>query len=163
MRQGIVYRYLNTITGESYIGKTIDPTIRHRTHMRDVLNGKGFKFAQAVAEYGYRNFTYSVVWSGSEDAMSRMEDHYIAEYDSIASGYNIANAVSKKVKVPAKRIKSAVSKPTEKSVKLPKITRDKEFHRVMLEARKILDGEYKSEENLKRCQVFLISTMAAKS
>lgn len=91
---GKIYKITNTITNESYIGKTIQ-TIEERfnEHKRGTLNNEKdkTKFHKAMAEYGHRNFEIELieenitcpVMLGLKETMAILEYGTLQEYNSI--------------------------------------------------------------------------------
>lgn len=84
-----VYAHKNKINGKVYIGKSdIDPAVRWG-------KGKGYKscrkFYCAIKKYGWDGFTHEILLDGlTKEQASEFEKMYIAAYNSVRDGYNIA-------------------------------------------------------------------------
>lgn len=84
MRYGSIYMATNTKTGEQYVGQTRQrASVRFYAHMISARKPK-FRFAKALAEYGFENFTFEEVASClSREALNEAEKAFIAEYTPI--------------------------------------------------------------------------------
>lgn len=85
-----IYKYTNKITGEVYIGQTVNIKRRQYEHKR--CRGGCKRFHDAIKEYGYENFELDILLEGNwEDYdWGKMEDYYINKFESnvIGKGYN---------------------------------------------------------------------------
>ena len=140
MRQGIIYKYTCKTTGKSYIGQTVSPKNRHRDHFRSVKNGATTTFAEAIAEYGWVNFEYCVLWRGDEDQLDLKECEFIDKFDTFANGYNYVNGNRKvkSIKTPVSNLKITFATHRETC----------EFHKTLKEAKSILAGKYKTPAHM---------------
>lgn len=80
-----VYRHIFP-NGKSYIGISKDAEKRWR-------NGKGYetqqKMQRAIVKYGWDNVQHIILADRlTKELAMQLEQHYIAEYDSIKNGYN---------------------------------------------------------------------------
>ena len=91
-----IYRRLNKITGESYIGQT-ELTIDSRAgsngcrYLSLKKNGEYSqpKLANAILKYGWKNFESTILETcETRDEANFLETKYILEFDSIEHGYN---------------------------------------------------------------------------
>ena len=80
MRYGSIYIATNNDTGEQYVGQTRQRAVlRFYAHMVSARKPK-FKFARAIAEYGFETFTFEEVASClSREALNAAEKAFIAE------------------------------------------------------------------------------------
>lgn len=93
MRVGIIYCATNIITGEVYIGQTDNFPKRIKEHIRYSLQKHRreytVKFHQAIREYGYSNFRWTILYSGvPETYIDVMEKWCIYNFNSFEKGYN---------------------------------------------------------------------------
>lgn len=91
---GFIYRMLNTKTGMSYIGQTINFKRRKAQHSR-IHNDGSRKIYEAKKEYGYSAFEFSILKKCKNKEMDFFEAFYIEKHDSINNGYNILPGGSK--------------------------------------------------------------------
>lgn len=89
-----VYRYQNLIVPiANYIGKTCKKNQPYRAGK----NGDNYvrrcpKFGQAIIEYGWPNFEYSVLADNlTKEEADELECYYINYYDSVNQGYNTSS------------------------------------------------------------------------
>lgn len=92
-RIGIIYCATNIITGEVYIGQTNNYAKRLKEHIKYSLNKNRreyhVKFHQAIREYGYDKFKWTILYSGiPEEYIDIMEKWVIYNYNSFENGYN---------------------------------------------------------------------------
>lgn len=59
--RGIIYRYVNKITGKVYIGQTTREEERKIEHLNAAVNGCSWVFYRALRKYGASNFRYEVL------------------------------------------------------------------------------------------------------
>ncbi|MBC2840106.1 NUMOD1 domain-containing DNA-binding protein [Robiginitalea sp. SC105] len=87
---GILYKAMNRITGEVYIGATTSTLeARKQDHLQKASQGKGGIFQEAIGTYGPDAFTWEVIdSSGNLDELAEKERYYIEHYDSQKKGYN---------------------------------------------------------------------------
>lgn len=102
MRTGIIYCYLNPITGKRYVGQTIDEKSRKSAFKTKelyctVLNSGGIlsKFDQARKDYGIDTFVYQILCKIEDDdidilkeRLNELEIYYIKKFNSFNDGYN---------------------------------------------------------------------------
>ena len=88
---GIIYGWYNTLTDMWYIGQTINPEDRFRSHIHCAINKKdNNKFHNALRKYGLDNFVYCVLEDNILRANLNMrETDWIEYYDSFYCGYNM--------------------------------------------------------------------------
>lgn len=87
----IIYRALNRLTGEKYIGKTIKPLWKRRSdHKYEAFTRKrNSKFYVALREYGWENFEWEILaHSNTYKNLKILERKYIIEESAIEHGYN---------------------------------------------------------------------------
>lgn len=92
IQMAIIYKITNTITGETYIGKTIRTVdVRLAEHKRDCqkYSGKNIPLYNAVQKYGWDSFTVGIVEENiSNSLINEKEKYYISLYDTYHNGYN---------------------------------------------------------------------------
>lgn len=93
MRLGIIYCATNILTGEVYIGQTNDFAKRIKEHIRYSLQKHRreykVKFHQAIREYGFSNFKWTILYAGIPEAYIDITERWtIANYNSFENGYN---------------------------------------------------------------------------
>ena len=86
----IIYKAVNTITDEVYIGassKSIEK--RKQDHLQKAKNKVGSYFQEAIGTYSPEAFTWEVIDTAStNDELAQKEIKYILENDSLENGYN---------------------------------------------------------------------------
>ena len=87
---GEIYKVINTITNEVYIGATTKPfEERKADHIQKANKGLGGCFQQAIATYGLQAFLWEQIDTAeSIDELAQKEVSYIIEYNSKEKGYN---------------------------------------------------------------------------
>ena len=90
MKEGIIYKATNVATGEVYIGATtINLKDRINDHYNKAVKDYGFKFQNAIREYGIENFTWEQIDTAQDaNELALKESYYISKFDSINNGYN---------------------------------------------------------------------------
>lgn len=76
---GVIYMLTNTITGERYVGRTVDFARR----MREYARGEGHgDIGKTIAKYGWENFSVEKLEQGISDAdLPSREDYHVAKLD----------------------------------------------------------------------------------
>ena len=90
---GYIYRITNKITGQHYIGQTIDIKRRKRTHFNRLANNKhdNPKLQASWNKYGEDNFefeSWEFTINSSED-LNKLECEYIDKYEGLTEGFNL--------------------------------------------------------------------------
>lgn len=90
MANYIVYRFINKLTGESYIGKTTRSLAKRRSdHVYKAKNGYTDKFHQAILHYGIDNFDAEILHvCKNKKQLALCEINLIRKYNTIDNGYN---------------------------------------------------------------------------
>ena len=90
---GIIYGWYNTLTDMWYIGQTIRPEGRFKTHIDYAINKKdNNRFHNALRKYGLDNFIYCVLEDNVlKENLNMRETYWIEYYDSFYSGYNLTS------------------------------------------------------------------------
>lgn len=91
-----IYMHKNKITGEVYIGKSVNPKHRWGKNGSQYLHKKKNtnlfiqpKFANAILKYGWDNFEHIIIDKTESSYNSiLLEIKYIDEYNAIDNGYN---------------------------------------------------------------------------
>lgn len=89
-----IYKFENLITGQIYIGQSIDLQARykkHKSNMYDMNHTEDLYIA--FREYGFDNFSYEILESFevfNSDQLNELECKYISQYNSMTpNGYNM--------------------------------------------------------------------------
>ena len=84
-----IYKITNQITGQSYIGQSVDIERRWRTHRQTIKREEVCSpLYIAFREYGLDNFIFEVLAECSLSELNSLEKYYIELYDSYNKGYN---------------------------------------------------------------------------
>jgi len=89
-----IYKFTNKITGESYIGQSVNIHKRYIAHKNSCdpskKNYEDSAFHRNVAKYGFDNFEFSVLEECEKDKLNEREIYYIEMYGTLApGGYNV--------------------------------------------------------------------------
>jgi group I intron endonuclease len=88
-RISYIYRATNLLDGTSYIGQSVNPIERIKTHFR---NKKDDYFHNALMKYGSQNFEWHILLYGPESAVNDVEIGCIVLEDTkIPFGYNMTD------------------------------------------------------------------------
>lgn len=93
-----IYKITNIQNEKVYIGQTIRPIQqRFRRHINDAINNKlDTHFARAIRKYGKESFIIEEIDSAtSQEELNEKERFWINYYNSIETGYNETDAISK--------------------------------------------------------------------
>ena len=84
MSYGVIYKITNKENGECYIGKTIDPKLRWKTHSK---------------RFNPENFTFEIIakYKNKKD-LDFMEKYWIWRFKAIKEGYNINSNIIPKLR-----------------------------------------------------------------
>ena len=90
---GIIYGWYNILTDMWYIGQTIRPEARFKTHIDWAINKKdNNRFHNALRKYGLDNFIYCVLEDNVlKENLNLKEIEWIEYYDSYYCGYNLTS------------------------------------------------------------------------
>lgn len=90
-----IYRFENRFNGKNYIGKANDlhnRYLEHKEYKNSTEYTKKKQLYQAFDKYGFENFNFYVEVDFNEipsaEILSKLEEEYIAKYDSYKNGYN---------------------------------------------------------------------------
>lgn len=83
-----IYRLINTLTDESYVGQSKNIEERIISHFQKYKKSNE-KVHQAMRYYGAENFIYQVLAECSIDELNEKEAQYISAVESVEEGYNI--------------------------------------------------------------------------
>lgn len=90
MDSGIIYKAVNSITQEVYIGattKTLEE--RKKDHLQKANKKVGSYFQEAIGTYGVDIFSWELVDTASNnDELASKEIKYVLNYNSFEDGYN---------------------------------------------------------------------------
>ena len=90
MKYSIIYKAVNTITDEVYIGATTKSIEeRKQDHIQKANKKVGGYFQEAIGTYGPEAFNWEEIDTAStNDELALKERKYILENDSLENGYN---------------------------------------------------------------------------
>ena len=90
MKEGIIYKATNVVTGEIYVGATtVSLQERINDHYNKATKNYGHKFQNAIREYGFESFIWEQIDTGiNTDELALKEKYYIQKFDSFHNGYN---------------------------------------------------------------------------
>ena len=79
MKEGIIYKATNVATGEVYIGATtINLKDRINDHYNKAIKDYGYKFQNAIRDYGIENFTWEQIDTAKDpNELALKESNYI--------------------------------------------------------------------------------------
>lgn len=92
-----IYKFTNKITGDSYIGQSVDIRKRYIQHKNryDTFGGKteareNTYFHEMLRHYGFHNFEFEVLEECNRDQLNEKEVYYIRAYNTLyPHGYNL--------------------------------------------------------------------------
>lgn len=93
-----IYKITNNVNGKVYIGQTINAVeLRFKRHINDSKNNVlDTHFARAIRKYGENCFICEVIdTANTQDELNKKEQEWIRFYNSVESGYNETDAISK--------------------------------------------------------------------
>ena len=88
---GIVYKAVNKVTGEMYVGQTVrDLETRKREHISDSRREGFSPLCEAIREHGRESFKWNILCKCKDRReLAEKEELYIDYYDSVKNGYNV--------------------------------------------------------------------------
>lgn len=87
-----IYKIENTITGEVYIGQSVDIHARWEQHRRNATaknNVRKYALYRDMRRYGYSVFKFEIIEECAKTKLDEREDYWIFEYAKITHLYNI--------------------------------------------------------------------------
>lgn len=90
LKQRKAWIYKITVGKKVYIGSTTDPDKRKKDHLRGLLNNTHHNCKLQRAYNKRKEFFWEIIEECYEVDRWKRESHWIAEYNSILAGYNIA-------------------------------------------------------------------------
>jgi group I intron endonuclease len=86
-----IYKATNKITGKSYIGFDSAWPSRRERHQENANYKREGKFYDSIRKHGWENFEWSVIYQSQdkEHTLNVMETHFIKDYDTYNTGYNM--------------------------------------------------------------------------
>ena len=129
-----IYRIVNQTNGKVYIGYTSKSLKTRMNEHRSGSNKRNTKLYAAIRKYGWDNFKIDIIYQSldGQHCLKTMETHFIKEYDSFNSGYNLTeggdgmlgNIVSQETRLKQSLVKKGI--PSHRKGKtLPDETRQK--------------------------------------
>ena len=178
---GYIYRILNKITNQNYIGQTIqDLEERWRQHKLEKSNCRYLK--ASFNKYGVENFDFKLICICFDNDLDKYECYYINKFNSIApNGYNLREGgnsgkhnedTKKKISETLKKtlsiteIKLARRHTQETKIKLSNIHKGKKHKIETIEKLRLINTKHKviqldTKGNI--INIFLNTVDAAKS
>lgn len=84
-----IYKFTNKTNGKSYIGQSTNIERRHKEHR--TRKGESSLFHEAINEYGFENFDFSIVEICDVKELNNKEVYYIKEFNTLfPNGYNVS-------------------------------------------------------------------------
>lgn len=93
-----IYKITNTITGESYIGQSVNISDRFCEHAKCGLGidtPAGNKLYKSMQEYGIQNFSWQVIEKCKREELNEKEKFFINLYSAVEFGLNSSKGISK--------------------------------------------------------------------
>jgi group I intron endonuclease len=85
---GVVYKIVSS-SGKGYVGQTVRPLNKRLYRHRDMKWGNCKLLKRAIAKYGWKQMTVSVLWTGPNEQLNAKEIELIAAHGTLApGGYN---------------------------------------------------------------------------
>ena len=88
----LIYKITNDINSKLYIGqttKTLEERIK--SHRNSFVSGKDTHLYRAMRKYGWEKFHFHTIAEvNDQETLNELEAFYIAKYDTIRNGYNMA-------------------------------------------------------------------------
>lgn len=108
-----IYRWLNLITGKSYIGSSINLNVRLRAYyctsnLNRIVNKEQSIICEALLKYGHKNFSLDILEYCEIDILIEREQYYL---DHLKPEYNI-------LKFAGSRFGSVLSEKTRKAISI---------------------------------------------
>lgn len=92
----LIYKITNDINSKLYIGqttKTLEERIK--SHRNSFVSGKDTHLYRAMRKYGWEKFHFHTIAEvNDQETLNGLEAFYIAKYDTIRNGYNMARGGS---------------------------------------------------------------------
>lgn len=86
-----VYSVTNKVNGKVYIGVTVNPERRKRSHFKHNIRTRSM-LKNAIAKHGEENFVFEILCVGTKDYCYLVEPRFVAEYNTrTPHGYNICS------------------------------------------------------------------------
>lgn len=89
-----IYKFTNRITGQSYVGRSVDIEERYKDHKRrsdpSKSNFENTYFHRVMAEYGFDIYDFEILEECPEEMLDEREQYYIKKLGTkYPNGYNI--------------------------------------------------------------------------
>lgn len=154
----LIYIITNDVNDKVYIGQTTK-TLEERIqgHRNSMVTGVTTHIYNAMRKYGWEKFHFrQIATAESQEDLDHLEQYYIAKYDSVRNGYNMAFGGSTntmdsplvKAKHDAKMRSAEVRKQISESMKASYVERGgptAEHRKHLSESRKALYASEKGE------------------
>lgn len=88
----LIYMITNDVNDKLYIGQTTQSLEqRIRNHRNSFVSGVDTHLYRAMRKYGWDKFHFKIIATAdTQDTLNDLEAYFIAKYDSIRNGYNMA-------------------------------------------------------------------------
>lgn len=88
-RTGVIYSFVNLKNNKRYIGRTLNPEHRYKTHLIRINQGKTTHSFYEEYRTNPKDFLFEIVhYNIPESLLPDYEKHYIKYYDCLYNGYN---------------------------------------------------------------------------
>lgn len=150
---GYIYRFTNLLNKKIYIGKTICPLERYRSHLATAFDEDSqcynYPLYKAIRKYGLNNFSFAVILElVPNDKIYMVEREYMYKYNSLANigwGYNQTDEIFE-----ANSLNSCINKNSKKVALLNDEDEIIEIFSSVHECAKELFGDKKKFSNVAR-------------
>lgn len=87
-----IYKIVNRVTGECYVGSTVNFYKRKHTHFSLLRSGKShsLRLQASFDKYGESAFAFEVVERCTKELLHEKESHWMKQLDCVASGFNVS-------------------------------------------------------------------------
>ena len=86
-----IYKILNSINENVYVGQTNDPTKRWKEHSYDAKKNSGLLVHVAMRKHGIENFKLVVIEECEDCLANDREAFWVSQFDSFNHGYNLTS------------------------------------------------------------------------
>ena len=87
----VIYCLTNSLNGKKYIGQAKNLKIRLGEHRRNKKTESRYIY-RAIKKYGWESFEHSIIATATtKQDLDVMERHYIKEYGTMKTGYNLTS------------------------------------------------------------------------
>lgn len=139
-----IYMITNLITGERYIGQSLDIERRFMEHKTP--KAKKYRIDRDINEYGAKNFQFVVLEECGKSELTERERHYIdtlaPEYNTVVKGKRRSEDFCEKVRSGTKRWWQNLPEETKQKIITKNLKRPPKGHHVSEQTREKLRNCY---------------------